>query len=513
MSTDPCVLTGGRLPFADLAAVARSARPVAIAPEGRRRLEAGRAVVERYIEENRPAYGLTTGLGPQVTHRLSRDEMAAFSRRTILGRSVALGPPLPEAEVRAAMAVRLNGLLAGGSGASPAVAELLAAMLNAGVHPLIPGSGSVGASDLCLMAHIGLAMLGEGEATLAGARRPAAEALAQAGLAPLEPAPKDGLAIVVSSAVSAGRAALALHDAEALLRLAQAAAALTLEGFRGNLGPLDPRVSAARPQPGQAWAAEHLLGLMEGSLLCEPGAARRLQDPISLRCIAPVHGSLRATIDFATGPVVAETEGRAENPLVLAEDDEILSNGNFQTPLLALALDSLSQAVAQVAALSVSRCAKLLTERLSGLPATLSPRGPGNSGFAPLLKSGEALLAEIRHLAQPVPVEPRWSGDGVEDDITNAPLAAAKAGAALDKLRLVIALELSVAAQAVELAAPERLGRGPALTLAAVRELVPPLDEDRALSADVTRLDEALLASGALLARLEGSAPSPLTSP
>ncbi len=502
MSATPIALTGDSLSFGDLAAIARDGRPLTIAPAAAQRMAASRAVVERYVEENRPAYGLTTGLGPRVGHRLSREEMADFSRLTVLGRAVALGAPLPEAVVRAAMAVRLNGLLAGGAGASPALAEALAAMLNAGVHPVIPGSGSVGASDLCLMAHVGLAAIGEGEADYRGQRMASAEALAAAGLSPLALAPKDGLAVCSASSVSAGRGALALHDAEALLALAQATAATTFEGFRANLTPFDARVSAARPQPGQAWAAEDLLRQLEGSLLREPGNARRLQDPISLRCTAPVHGSLRAAIGFARPAVEAEINGRSDNPLVLPEDDEIVSTGNFLTPLLALSLDTLTQAVAQVAALSVNRTAKLLLAPLSGLPGVLTAKGQGRSGYGPLLKSGEALANEIRHLALPVPLEPRWSGDGVEDELTNAPLAADKAARALEKLRLILALELAVAAQAIDLAAPARLGRAPAIVHAAVREVVAPLDEDRSLSGDVMRLDETLLAGGALLDRL-----------
>lgn len=504
--TEPAIaLNGFELSPARVAAVARQGHRVTIAPEAAARLAASRAVVERHLAENKPVYGLTTGLGPRVTHRLSRDEMSAFARLTVLGRSVALGPPLPDEVVRALMVVRLNGLLAGGAGCSPVVAETLAAWLNAGLQPVIPGIGSIGAGDLCLVAHLGLGLIGEGEVRLAGETLPAAEGLRRAGLAPLELGPKDGLAICNASAASAGQAALALADAEDMIETAQLAAALSLEGFRGNLTPTDPRVTAARPQPGQAWAAAGLRTLLQGSLLFEPGTARRLQDPISLRCIAPVHGSLRAAIDFARPAVEAEVNGAADNPLVLTDDGEILSTGNFQTPLLALSLDALSQAVAQAAALSLGRSSKLLLERLSGLPANLSPRGPSRSGFAPLLKTGEALVAEIRHLALPVPVEPRWAGDGVEDELTNAPLAARKAADALARLRLLLAIELAVATQALELAKVEPLGRGPAIAVELVRGVVPPLDDDRPLGPDVTRLEQELLAGGKLLAALRGS--------
>lgn len=502
MSPNSVCLTGLALSPSQVVAIARRGAKVEIEPEAMARMAASRQVVERYVAEDRPAYGLTTGLGSRVTHRLSVEDMAAFSRRTIVGRSVALGPPLEDEVVRGLMTVRLNGLLSGGSGAAPSVAEHLLALLNGGVHPVIPGIGSIGAGDLCIMAHLGLALIGQGEMTHGGATLPAADGLSKAGLAPLELGPKDGLAICNASSYSAARAALALADAEDALALAQATASLTLEGFRANLSPLDPRAIAARPQPGQAWAAEDLGRLLGNSLLFEPGQARRVQDPLSLRCLPQVHGSLRAVLDFLAPSVDAELNGTADNPLVSIEDDEILSTGNFQTPLLGLALDSLTQALGQIAGMSLNRSGRLLIERLSGLPANLSPKGLGSSGFAPLLKAGEALLAEIRHLGYPVPQENRWGADGVEDEITNAPLAARKAQDTIWRLRLLLAIELSIAAQAVELAAPARIGSGPEIILRKVREVMPPLDEDRTLSAEIQGLEHDLLSSGRLLAAL-----------
>ena len=283
--------------------------------------------------------------------------------------------------------MRLNGLLSGGSGADPGVAEALADLLNAGLIPAIPSIGSIGAGDLCVLAHLGLAMIGEGAFLVGGQRVPAAEALAAAGLAPLAPGPKDGLAICNATAFASARAALVLVDATRLLESAQVAAAMSLEGFRANLSPLDPRVAAARPAPGQVQAAEGLRRLLEGGALSEPGAARRLQDPISLRCVAQVHGSLIAALDFARPAVAAEINGAGDNPLVLADDDEILSSGNFHTPALAIALETLGQALAQTAALSVARSVRLLVERHSGLPANLTRHGPTQSGFAPLTAS------------------------------------------------------------------------------------------------------------------------------
>ena len=493
------VLTGGGLTPAAVTAVARRGRKVEIGPGALARMAEARAVVERHLEEDQPVYGLSTGLGASVTHKLPREALAEFSRLTLRGRSNSVGPPLPAEAVRATMTVRLNNLLTGASGASPAVAENFADLLNAGLHPVMPSIGSIGAGDLCLLAHLGLALIGEGEIEADGVRLPAREALTRAGLKPIELGPKDGLVICNSSSVSVGLGALALHDTRDAYDLVNIAAALSLEGFRGNMSPLDPRVAQVRPQPGQAEAARDLLGLLAGGSLMEPGAARRLQDPISLRCAAQVHGALQASLDFAASALDADLNGEATNPVVLLDDGDILSTGNFHTPLLALALDTLARALTQVAILSASRTARLLMAHLSGLPAYLSPRGPGRSGFAPLIKTAEALLAEIEHLATPVRGGLSLAIGGVEDHMTHAPQAAQKLTELLWRFRLVVAIELLVAAQAVELRGIDRLGRGTARAQAAVRGIAPPLDDDRPLGTDVERIAAELLATGSLL--------------
>ena len=433
---------------------------------------------------------------------------AEFSLRTLRGRAMSVGEPLPAELTRAAMAVRCNGLCAGGAGASVAIADGLAALISAGVHPCIPHTGSVGASDLCMLAHVGLTLIGEGEAELGGVRMPSADALARAGLAPVTLGPKDGLAICSSSAVSAGVAALALVDAIACLETMQVAAALSMEGFRANLSPLDPRVVAARPAPGQAWAAAGLRELLGGGALTVPGAARRLQDPLSLRCASQIHGSLRAALVLLSEAVAPELGGAADNPLVLTGDDEILSTGNFHVPALALALDATAIALAQVAAASAERQARLKTERLSGLPAGLSPRGRTSSGLAPLSKTAQALTLDIRHLAAPLAVHPTVGADGVEDDSTGATHAALRLRDQLERMWLLAAIELIVAAQAVDLIAGGRaevLGAGTAAAFAEVREWVETLGEDRPVGPDVERLAAQALSGGQLLHRVRAA--------
>jgi histidine ammonia-lyase len=231
---------------------------------------------------------------------------------------------------------------------------------------------------------------------------------------------------------------------------------------------------------------------MEGSLLTQPGAARRLQDPLSLRCVSQVHGALIAALDFARKALEPEINGAGDNPLVIAEDDAILSTGNFHTTALALALDTLALALAQVGALSAARAQRLLSDKLTELPANLIAGDGAQSGFAPLAKTGQALMAEIRLLAQPASIDPRMGAEGVEDDSSNAPLAVRKLADILERMRPLIAIEMIEAAQAIDLRRPEKMGKAAARAYALVRTLVPPLEADRPLGEEVERVAAAL---------------------
>jgi histidine ammonia-lyase len=495
-------ITGHDLDPETLVAIARDRARVEIDPGARERMQVTGAVVLEAARARTPVYGLTTGLGSRVTDSVEDADGAAFSLRTLRARATSVGDPLSPELTRAAMAVRLNGLCAGGAGAAPGIADALAALLNAGVHPRMPRSGSVGASDLCMLAHMGLTLIGEGDAELNGERIQSADALKRCGLAPVALGPKDGLAICSSSAVCIGVAGLALIDAEACLDAVQSAAALSMEGFRANLSPLDPRVVAARPAPGQAWAAAGLRARLAGGALTTPAAARRLQDPLSFRCVSQIHGSLRTALDLLGAALAPELQGAADNPLVLAEDGEILSTGNFHVPALALALDATAIALAQVAGAIAERQARLNAGRLSGLAPNLSTRGPGHSGLGPLSKTAHALALEIRHRASPLAVQPTIGADGVEDDSTAGTQAALRLFEQLERLRLLIAVELVTGAQAVDLAEPEGLGAGTGAAYRCVRESVSGLDEDRPLGADVERLAARALTGGELAERV-----------
>ena len=392
--------------------------------------------------------------GQRVVDRVDGHAAAAFSLQTLRGRAMAVGERLPVELSRAAMAVRCNGLCAGGSGATVAVADGLAALLNAGVHPCIPRIGSVGASDLCLLAHVGLSLIGEGEAELDGQRDGVGRRAGPGGAG-------------AGTARSQGRAGHLLElggvgrrdgpgpgRRHRLPGAMQVAAALSMEGFRANLSPLDPRVVAARPAPGQAWAAGGLRALLSGGALTEPGRgaappgsaqpALRQPDPWVAARRAGAAGRRRWSPSSAAPPTT-----RWCSPTT----SEILSTGNFHVPALAMALDATAIALAQVAAATSSeRQARLKTERLSGLPSGLSPGRAPRSGLSPLSKTAQALTVDIRHLAAPLSIMPTIGADSVEDDSTGATHAALRVREQIERMRLLAAIELIVAAQAVDLA-------------------------------------------------------------
>lgn len=489
------VVDGRTLSYDDVVAVAHHGAEVVLADDVLPRLARDRAVVDDVVDRQVPTYGLTTGLGTRSSYALPRDELEEFSVRTVRGRANAVGDPLPVPLVRAAVLARVNGIAGGGSGVRPEIPRLLVDMLNARVHPVIPEVGSIGASDLCQMAHVGLVVIGEGRAEFAGEVRDGGTALRRAGLTPAVLGPKDGHVLCSASPLAAGQGALALHETAAALTLAQAVTALAYEGFRANTSPLDARVLDLRPAPGQSRAAAQLLALLHGGELGDPRYARRVQDPVSLRCAAQVHGALHAALDFADAALRPELNGCGDNPVVLPDTGEILSSGNFHTPALALAFDTLALALTQTASLSAERMRRLLAPAVSGLPANLSPYGPERSGFAPLAKTAQALVAEIRMLSVPVCTDPRHGADAVEDDSTNAALGARRLATILVRLRQLLAVEAVVAAQAVDLAAPSALGRGPRFLHRAIREIVPRLDDDRPCGVDVEAVDRDILGS------------------
>ncbi|MBW8724592.1 MAG: histidine ammonia-lyase [Inquilinus limosus] len=493
---DPVRLGVGPLATGDILAIARSDAPVVLDDVALARIEAGYRALEALAAGGAAIYGVSTGLGAGVDTRIAPDP-AVVQRRIPPGRAVGVGRTARRDEVRAIIAARLAGLCAGRSGASRAVVEALAALLNQGVHPVVPMTGSVGEADLAPLSHIALVLLGQGEAEFQDEILPAAEALARAGLLPPEFGLKDGLALVSANAASVGAGALVVEDAARALRAMLAAAALSFEGYRAGIAPLDPRAAALRPAPGQAEAARVILALLDGGDLAQPGAARKLQDPLSFRCAPPVLGAALAALQAARESVELELAGAGDNPAVIAEDGIALPNANFDPTHLALVFEALGAALARAAAISAARIVKLMSPASSDLPRFLAPVPDGSTGYGPAQKTAAALLAEIGHLAAPMPVAVLPVADGVEDYATMATAIVDKTAGIVDRLRLLAALELIVAAQAVDLRGTVTLGSGTAAIHAAVRGLVPRLEADRPAAPDIAAV-AGLIAEGGL---------------
>lgn len=485
------VTLGGASPLtiADLCRVAREGVAVAVAPEVWPRLAAARAALDAAAARGQAIYGYNTGLGAKSGTAIEGDA-AAFQLMFLDGRSIAMGEPLRRDVVRAAMLARAAGMAAGGSGVSPPVFEGLVAALNAGVHPVMPGLGSIGAADLGLMAALGQVLVGRGEAEYLSRVMPAAEALAAAGLAPVVLGPKDGLSLISAGSVAIGQGALVAADAARLARRQLEAAALTFEGLGANPTVLDPRIQAARPAPGQREAAAGLRALLDGSGL--HSGTVPLQDPLSLRCVPSIHGALAAAVAAAAEVVEMELAAAADNPLVVAQDGFVASTGNFHAPALALAFEALGLAVGQAAVACAARFTQLTGPGRNGLPRNLSRRGGASAGFVSLQKTAAALLAALRHAAHPVVLDVVPVSEGVEDHATQAPLAVAKTATILDLWRRLVALETMAAAEAVDCRVGHRLGTGTAEIHARVRRSVAPLDVDRPLGADAQRLADLL---------------------
>jgi histidine ammonia-lyase len=468
--------------------VARGRARVELSAKARDRLRAAHEVIERAARETRPVYGVTMGLGASKDVPLAVHDRDQWERRVLMGRSVAVGPPLATEVVRAVLLARAASLAAGGSGIQPAIVDTLLGLLNEGVHAVVPSFGSIGAGDLAPLAMLALPLIGLGEAEYDGDRMAGADAMRRAGLTPVRLGPKDALALCSANAVSVGHGALVLWDAIETLEAQTVAAALSMEGFRANLSPLDPRAQAARPAPGQLEAAARFRAMLAGSELWHENAARSHQDPLSFRCASQIHGAAHAALGFARTTVEIELNAAGDNPLVVPEDGAILHTGNFHTAALALAFDLVALALVPVTSGAVERAIKLMSPAHSGLPLSLSPGGAPSTGFATAQKTLTALAAEIRHLANPASLDFAPVAEGVEDHATMAPYAVRKLGEIVNRLRYVVAIELACAAQAVDLRGVVTLGKGPRAAWDAVRSVAPRLDEDRVLGPDLDRL-------------------------
>jgi len=450
---DAVTIDVARVALPDLLRIARGAT-VELTDGARERIAAGRRIVDGVLASGRAVYGLTTGVGHNRDVRVPDGELVGQQYLIVRTHSGGFGPLLSTEVTRAAMAVRLVGLTRGGSGASPAVADALVGMLNAGVHPLVPTTSSVGAADIGAMALIAQVAIGTGRAEYRGEVLGGAEALDRAGLPPLVLQAKDGLALVSANGVSVGQGALVVERAGALADVAELVAALSMEATRGNPSIALPVVADGKPFPGLVESCRQLRAALEGSYLTESGAPASVQDPLSFRVVPQVHGAFRDTTAFAAQAVETELNAQADNPLVSPSDGTLVSNGNFHPVLLAVAFDALRVAIAHVGQLSDRRLGHLWGAFFEALAAGLPSGGPPPDLPGMHLRyAAAAAYAELRQLAAPVSLDVGVLDQGVEDHSTAAPLSVQKADEALDLLSDILTIELLFAADILDLRA------------------------------------------------------------
>jgi len=459
----------------------------------RDRMNASRAVIDRLAEADAIVYGVTTGFGKMASTRISHDEIRHLQLNLVRSHACGVGTPLSEPAVRAMLVLRANAIAKGFSGVRPVVAETLVAMLNRGVHPVIPSQGSVGASgDLAPLAHLAQVAIGEGRAEYQGRDMPGAEAMRAAGIAPLALGAKEGLALLNGTQAMLALLALALREAEIAVDTADVAAALSLDALRGSPTAFDARIAAVRPHAGQAVTARNIERLNRGSEIREshrsPDKDPRVQDPYSLRCAPQVHGAVRDAIAQVRATVTTELNSATDNPLVFTSANgtgEVISGGNFHGQPLAMAADQLAIALATLGGISERRLEQMTNPQTSQLPAFLVRHAGLNSGFMILQVAAAALASELKPLAAPHSVDSIPTSANQEDYVSMGMGAARRLEPMLKNLKNILAIELLAACQGLDLLSPLKTGVETRKAYDIVRSVSPPVDVDRSLAPDI----------------------------
>jgi histidine ammonia-lyase len=499
-------LTGDDLRIDDVWAVAFGDAAAALSDEARTKMRAARELVERAAHGTREhTYGINTGFGRFVSKSIPEEQTEELQLRLLRSHACGVGDPYPPEIVRAAMVLRANALAKGTSGARVETVELLLECLAGGVLPRVPSRGSVGASgDLAPLAHLALPLVGEGQAWYDGELLPGVDALAAAGLEPTRLAAKEGLSLINGTQFMAAYGALGVVRARRLSQAADLACSLSLEALQGSRTSFLPQIHALRPLRGQAAAAANVLRLIEGSAINEAHKwCDKVQDAYSLRCAPQVHGAARDLLDYVEGTVAVELNAATDNPLVLVDDELLVSNGNFHGQPVAFALDALAMASSELASISERRVERLVNPNLSdGLPAFLTPDGGLNSGFMIPQYVAASLVSESKALCHPASVDSIPTSAGQEDHVSMGNAAGLKAWQVLANSERVLAIELLAGAQGVEFLAPLEPGAGVRATHAFVRSLSPRLGDDRPLAPDIEAVADSIR-DGSLVAAVE----------
>ena len=495
-------IAGDTLSLEEISDVAFHAAPVQIAEKVHVRMERSRSVIAAVLNSGAVAYGINTGFGKLSDVQIPLDQLASLQLNLVRSHCCGIGEPLQDAEVRAMLLLRANVLAKGYSGARPVLVETLAAFLNAGIHPVIPARGSVGASgDLAPLAHLALGLIGEGDVTYRNRRMPAAEALASAGISPIRLEAKEGLALLNGTQAMCGVGALALIAAQRVVRLADLAGAMSLEALRGTPAAFDARIQSVRPHAGQIAAAQHLVDLLADSEIRESHRTNdpRVQDAYCLRCMPQVHGAVRGVLTHVAEVVAIESGSATDNPLVFVSEDgslseshaegDILSGGNFHGAPLAFALDYAAIAITDLMSIGERRIDRLINPDINeGLPPFLSDSPGLSSGFMIAHVTAAALLSEAKVLAHPASVDSVPTSGGKEDHVSMGMTAALKLKQVVANAECVIAIELMTAAQGLDYRHPLKAAMRIEEARLKVRETVAPLRADRVLGSDIEAL-------------------------
>ncbi|NVO15000.1 MAG: histidine ammonia-lyase [Rhodoplanes sp.] len=493
-------ITPGDVALSDWRAIYRGA-PVALDPATRAQVAASADAVQSILAKGEPVYGINTGFGKLASVRIGDADLETLQRNIVLSHAAGVGAPMPKPVARLMMVLKLASLAQGASGVRPATLDLLAAMIAEDLIPVVPAQGSVGASgDLAPLAHMTAAMIGVGEIFSGDARRPAAEALGNAGLSPIVLGAKEGLALLNGTQFSTAYALAGLFESELLFRSALVTGALSTDAARGSDTPFDPRIHALRRHRGQIETADALRNLMAGSAIRTSHLTDdpRVQDPYCLRCQPQVMGAALDVLRQAAGTLATEANGVSDNPLIFADTGEALSGGNFHAEPVAFAADMIALAVCEIGSLAERRIAMLVDPALSGLPAFLTPKPGLNSGFMIPQVTAAALVAENKQRAYPASVDSIPTSANQEDHVSMAAHGARRLGGMVENAMHVIAIELLAAAQGCDFHAP--LLSSPPLEAVRrlVRSRVPHLDDDRHLHPDLVAAAN-LVRSGAVV--------------
>ena len=495
MTSKSISIDGRSLSIADVRAVAEQGASVSLDAGAKQRMAVTRKVVDDIVARNDVVYGITTGFGKLSDVAIPPDKLAALQVNLVRSHSVGVGTPLPRREVRAMMLLRANVLAKGFSGARAALPELLCAMLNAGLWPIVPEQGSVGASgDLAPLAHLALSLIGEGDLMLGSERGSAAAMLKKAGLAPITLGPKEGLSLINGTQAHTAIAALAHSDAMNVWYAAHIAGAASLDALKGTTAAFDSRIHDARGQMGQGTSAFLLDGMLKGSGIRESHREHdpRVQDAYALRCMPQVHGPVFDTILFTGGVITRELNAATDNPLVF-DDGTMLSGGNFHGQAVATALDFLAISMTNLATMSERRIDRLVHPDLNeGLPPFLARDAGVHSGFMMAQVTAAAIASECKVLSHPASVDTIPTDGGKEDVVPMAMGAAWKLKRIIRNVQHVLAIELMCAMQGIDYRRPLRSSEFIETAHARVRALVAPLTDDRVLSGDITALADAI---------------------